>query len=33
LDDGHTVILMNNTSFDHMKIGDLGTALMEASYR
>lgn len=33
LDDGHTVIVMNNTSFDHMKIGDLGTALMEASYR
>lgn len=33
LDDGHTVILMNNTSFDHMKIGELGTALMEASYR
>ena len=33
LDDGHTVILMNNTSFDHMKMGDLGTALMEASYR
>ncbi|WP_448095928.1 serine hydrolase domain-containing protein [Luteibacter yeojuensis] len=33
LDDGHTVILMNNTSFDHMTIGALGTALMEASYR
>lgn len=33
LDDGHTVILMNNTSFDHMKIGELGAALMEASYR
>lgn len=33
LDDGHTVILMNNTSFDHMKIGGLGTALMDASYR
>jgi len=33
LDDGHTVIVMNNTSFDHMKIGELGTALMEASYR
>lgn len=33
LDDGHTVILMNNTSFDHMKIGDFATALMEASYR
>ncbi|WP_201315941.1 serine hydrolase domain-containing protein [Dyella sp. EPa41] len=33
LDDGHTVIVMNNTSVDHMKIGDLGTALMEASYR
>ncbi|WP_205746317.1 serine hydrolase domain-containing protein [Dyella amyloliquefaciens] len=33
LDGGHTVIVMNNTSFDHMKIGELGTALMEASYR
>ena len=33
LDDGHTVIVMNSTSFDHMKIGELGTALMEASYR
>jgi CubicO group peptidase (beta-lactamase class C family) len=33
LDDGHTVIVMNNTSFDHLKIGELGTALMEASYR
>lgn len=33
IDDGHTVILMNNTSFDHMKIGGLATALMEASYR
>jgi CubicO group peptidase (beta-lactamase class C family) len=32
LDDGHTVIVMNSTGFDHMKIGDLGTALMEASY-
>ena len=33
LDDGHTVVLMNNTSFDHMRMGDLATALMEASYR
>lgn len=33
LDDGHTVIVLNNTSFDHMKIGELGTALMEASFR
>ena len=33
LDDGHTVIVMNSTSFDHLKIGDLGTAMMEASYR
>ncbi|WP_198670278.1 serine hydrolase [Dyella sp. C9] len=33
LDDGHTVIVMNNTSFDHMKIGELGTAMLEASYR
>lgn len=32
LDDGHTVIVMNNTHFDHMKIGALGNALMEASY-
>ena len=33
LDDGHSVVVMNNTSFDHMKIGELATALMEASYR
>lgn len=33
LDDGHSVIVMNNTSFDHLKIGELATALMEASYR
>jgi hypothetical protein len=33
LDDGHTVVLMNNTSFDHIRMGDLATALMEASYR
>jgi len=33
LDDAHSVVVMNNTSFDHMKIGDLATALMEASYR
>lgn len=33
LADGHTVIVMNNTSFDHMKIGDLATRLMDASYK
>jgi len=33
LDDGHSVIVMNNTSFDHLKLGELATALMEASYR
>lgn len=33
LDDGHTVIVMNNTSFDHIKMGELGTAMLEASYR
>lgn len=33
LDDGHSVIVMNNTSFDHMKVGELATAMMEASYR
>lgn len=33
LDDAHTVVVMNNTGFDHMKIGDFATALMEASYR
>ncbi len=33
LDDGHTVIAMNNTGFDHLKLGDLGTAMMEAAYR
>ncbi|WP_413623512.1 serine hydrolase domain-containing protein [Luteibacter sp. Lutesp34] len=32
IDDGHTVIVMNHTSFDHMKIGDLATALLGASY-
>jgi CubicO group peptidase (beta-lactamase class C family) len=32
VDDGHTVIIMNNTSFDHMKIGALATELLEASY-
>jgi len=26
------VIVLNNTSFDHLKIGELATALMEASY-
>jgi len=32
VDDGHTVIVMNNTSYDHMKIGDLATSLLAASY-
>lgn len=32
LSDGHSVIVMNNTSFDHQKIGDLATQLLEASY-
>ncbi|UPG85101.1 beta-lactamase family protein [Luteibacter aegosomatis] len=32
LDDGHTVIIMNNTSYDHQKIGDLAQALLDASY-
>lgn len=32
LEDGHSVVLANNTSFDHMRIGDLATALLEASY-
>lgn len=32
IDDGHTVVLMNHTSYDHMKIGDLATALLGASY-
>lgn len=32
LEDGHTVVLANNTSFDHMRIGDLATALLDASY-
>ena len=33
LDDGHSVIVMNNTSLDHLKLGELATALMEAGYR
>jgi len=32
LDDGHSVIVLNNTSFDHLKLGELATTLMEASY-
>jgi CubicO group peptidase (beta-lactamase class C family) len=32
IEDGHTVIVMNNTSFDHMKIGALATQLLDASY-
>lgn len=30
--DGHTVIVMNNTNYDHMAIGDLATRLLVASY-
>lgn len=33
LKDGHSVIVMNNTSFDHMKIGELADHLLEAGYR
>ena len=33
LADGHTVILFNNSSWDHQALGDLADALMEASYR
>lgn len=32
LADGHTVIVLNNTSFDYAALGQLGGALMEASY-
>lgn len=32
IDDGHTVVIMNNTSFDHMKVGDLATQLLESTY-
>jgi CubicO group peptidase (beta-lactamase class C family) len=32
LEDGHTVIVMNNTSFDYEKIGQIGTRLMEQTY-
>ncbi|WP_430390286.1 serine hydrolase domain-containing protein [Dyella sp. 20L07] len=32
LDDGHSIIIMNNTSFDHLKLGALATQLLEASY-
>lgn len=31
--DGHTVIVLNNSSFDYMRIGALGEALMDESYR
>lgn len=31
--DGHTVILMNNTSYDHEAIGDMAGRLLDASYR
>ncbi|WAS89752.1 serine hydrolase domain-containing protein [Nannocystis punicea] len=32
LADGHTVIVMTNASYDHAQLGQLGDALMEASY-
>jgi CubicO group peptidase (beta-lactamase class C family) len=32
LADGHTVIVMTNASYDYVKLGQLGDALMEASY-
>jgi CubicO group peptidase (beta-lactamase class C family) len=32
LADGHTVIVFTNASFDYQKLGDLGTALLDASY-
>lgn len=32
LEDGHSVVLANNSSFDHMRIGDLAAALLDASY-
>ncbi|WP_422011931.1 hypothetical protein [Roseateles sp.] len=31
-EDGHTVIVMTNASFDHQALGRLADALMEASY-
>lgn len=33
LADGHTVIVLDNASFDYAKLGGLGDALMEESYR
>jgi CubicO group peptidase (beta-lactamase class C family) len=33
IDDGHTIVIMNNTSFDHLKIGELATQLLDATYR
>ena len=32
LADGHTVIVMNNTSFDHARLGELGDALLASTY-
>ncbi|MDG2532377.1 serine hydrolase [Sphingomonas sp. HITSZ_GF] len=32
LADGHTVIVFTNASYDYQKLGDLGTALLDASY-
>jgi hypothetical protein len=33
LDDGHTVVVVNNSSADHPWLGDLARRLLEASYR
>lgn len=32
LQDGHTVIVLTNASFDYQKLGDIGDALLEESY-
>lgn len=32
LEDGRSVVIANNTRFDHMKMGELATALLEAGY-
>lgn len=32
LADGHTVIVFTNASYDYQKLGELGTALLDASY-
>ncbi|WBY08436.1 hypothetical protein PIB19_02690 [Sphingomonas sp. 7/4-4] len=32
LADGHTVIVLSNASYDYMRLGDLGTQLLDRSY-